>query len=120
MRSLFSVTLYLSTANDWNSFSEGVLECIDGGLDVFGASVKSVVYWGLEHEYGMKRTDVLAKPEIFCGFLKEIFGVGSKIVESWIVNKLKVRYQVADLQGEELYKAIPLIMIRLRHGNRTK
>ena len=120
MKGLDSVRRYLNEGNDRDALPQGILECIDGGLNVFGASVKNVVYWGLEHEYGMKRMDVLTKPETFCSFLNEIFGAGSKIVESWIVKKLISKFEITDFHEDQLSKAITLIMSRYRQSERAK
>ncbi len=120
LRGLDSGRLYLNAGNDREILPEGILECIDEGLVVFGASVKNVIYWGLEHEYGMKRMDVLTRPEIFCSFLKEIFGAGSKIVEGWIVKKLASKFGIADFRDEELLKAITMTMSIYRQSERAK
>lgn len=105
---------YLSAEKGPDFLSQGILECIDKALDVFGASVRQVVYWGLEHEYGMKKTDVPTRPDVLCRHLEEIFGAGSEIVERSILRTLGVRFRIANLEQHNLVRAIQLIREELR------
>ena len=70
----------MNTEADRTITVQKILACIDKALDVFGTSVKAVIYWGLEHKYHTKKTEVATNPELFCNHIKDIFGTGSDIV----------------------------------------
>jgi hypothetical protein len=65
-----------------------ILECIDAGLDVFGSSVKKVIYWRFHTIYNQDRKDILRKPELFSDCLREFFGERAFHVEASIVTAI--------------------------------
>lgn len=99
----------MSVERDPVILMQKILDSIEKGLDVFGKSVKAAIYWGLEHEYHMKREEVATNPEPFCHHMKQIFGAGSELVELRIVNELRKQFSADDLDGHDLTKAINLI-----------
>ena len=67
---------------------ERILECIDRGLDVFGSSVKTVMYWRFRTIYNQERRDIVRKPELFSECLRTFFGERAFYVESSIVGAI--------------------------------
>ena len=99
----------MSTERNRGDPTQTILDCIDKGLDVFGASVKTVVYWGFEHDYGMEKRDVVTKPELFCNHMRDIFGQGSEIVERRIGHELRKAFGLEDVDKYDLTLAIKMI-----------
>jgi hypothetical protein len=62
-----------------------VLACLDRALDVYGKSVKQVVYWNLETMFGVKKESIPNNPGEFVETLDKIFGSGATIVKKTIL-----------------------------------
>ena len=77
--------------------SEAFLSCIDRALEVFGSSVKSVVYFRFQEEHGLKREDIGSKPELFVQTIDKFFGVGSHLVKSSIEKEIRSALASYDL-----------------------
>lgn len=56
------------------SFKEALIEAVDEGLLILGESGREVVYFHLQHSYGLKKENIPENPEIFMGCLRKIFG----------------------------------------------
>ena len=67
---------------------EKILTCVDKGLNHLGESVKHVIYWHLEHRFGIKREKIPDRPEEFVRGLKAIYGAGANIIEKGIVREI--------------------------------
>jgi len=55
-------------------FRKLLLNSVDEGLDVLGASAKHAIYYTLKKKYGVSREDIALKPEKFSLALRSIFG----------------------------------------------
>ena len=67
---------------------EKILECIDAGIDVFGSTVKQVIYFRLKTLNSQDRKDIIKKPEIFSECLRGFFGERAFLVEHAIVASI--------------------------------
>jgi hypothetical protein len=70
---------------------------VDRALDIFGTSVKSVVYFRFFQEHKLRREDVASNPEAFVSTIKGFFGSGASKVESEIVRELRGALGSIDL-----------------------
>jgi hypothetical protein len=76
---------------------EKILECIDMGLDVFGKSVKPVIYWRLKTLSNLERKDIVRKPEVFAECLRTFFGERAFHVEAAIVASIMDTFHLPDV-----------------------
>jgi hypothetical protein len=84
-----------------------ILECVDRGLDVFGTSVKAVVYWRFQTVYNQERKDILHKPEKFSECLRTFFGERAFSVEAAIVAAINEQLRPNNLKlSDSLTRAI--------------
>jgi len=96
-----SVTVYA------NYSEEKILESIDKGLDVFGTSVKSVVYYRFKTISNLEREDIARKPEQFSECLRSFFGQRAFNVEAAIVESLLETFHLTDVrQSDSATRAI--------------
>jgi hypothetical protein len=90
-----------------NFSEEGLLECIDKGFDVFGQSVKNVVYFRFSKIYNSERKDILIKPELFTESLQTFFGERAFHVEQVIVATIVDRFHLRNVTySDSLTRAI--------------
>lgn len=71
-----------------------ILQAIDRGLDVFGTSVRQSIYFHLEKECGIDRSEILSNPEKLERGLEVLFGSGTQIVLMHIVRKINSEFGV--------------------------
>jgi hypothetical protein len=84
-----------------------ILECIDQGIDTFGESVKTVVYWRFKTVYNSERKDVPRRPDLFSESLRAFFGERSFYVERSIVSVLIDTFHLEDVEiSDSLTRAI--------------
>jgi hypothetical protein len=81
-----------------NYGEEKILECVDEGLDVFGSSVKNVIYWRFRTVYNCERDDITKRPELFSECLRSFFGERAFNVEASIVGAIMANLHVPALQ----------------------
>lgn len=62
------------------------MSCIDSAMDVFGDSVKYVIYWNLEKEFGVKKEQIAQKPGKLAATIDKIFGSGGETVKKTIMK----------------------------------
>lgn len=78
------------------SFKEALIEAVDEGLLMLGESGRDVVYFHLQHSYGLRKENIPENPEIFTECLRKIFGLGAQVIEKSIVKvlcrKLEIEY----------------------------
>src|ERR1700731_230880 len=86
-----SVTIYA------NYSKEKILECIDAGIDVFGNSVKNVIYFRFKTLYNLDRKDIVRKPEVFSECLRSFFGERAFNVEAAIVASILGSFHLSDV-----------------------
>lgn len=74
-----------------------ILACVDSGLDVFGSSVKNVIYWRLKTLSNLDRKDIVRKPEAFTECLRTFFGERAFNVEAAIVASILGTFHLTDV-----------------------
>ena len=93
---------------------EKILECIDRGLDTFGANVRMVLYWKMEKDLNLRREDIPEKPETFTKSIENLFGAGSRIVERTLIKQLKQSSGIKSLPSDNLADTITELRKRLQ------
>ncbi len=76
---------------------EKILACVDEGIDVFGKTVKNVIYFRLKTLHNLDRKDIVRKPEIFSECLGGFFGERSFFVEQAIVASILGTFHLTDV-----------------------
>jgi len=69
-------------------WEEQLLKSIEKALDVYGPTIKVVLYHVLETQYHLKRGDIPTHVEMFVKALNSFFGVGAGRVEISIFREL--------------------------------
>ena len=86
---------------------EKVLQSIDSGMDVFGTTVKTVVYFRMKSLYHLERGDILQNPEAFAECIENFFGAKAVHVEKAIVSSLMLKLLLPEIHlGDHLPNAI--------------
>ena len=80
---------------------EEILQCIDSGLDVFGTTVKNVIYFRFKTILNLERTDIVRKPEAFSESLRSFFGERAFNVEAAIVASIIGRFHLTELNPSD-------------------
>jgi hypothetical protein len=88
-----------------------VLEALDEGLkSILGESGKKIVYFHLQNSHGLRREEILEKPELLNECLNMLFGYGAKVIENAILKtlsfKLKIKYKEKNVKFAEYIKDI--------------
>lgn len=92
-----------------------ILECIDSGLDSFGAPVRIVLYWRMQKEFGLTREDITLKPDTFARAIESMFGIGTQRVEQILMNEMRRRLGLEHLASKDLVGAISEVRNLLSH-----
>ena len=80
------------------NFSEDkLLACIDSGIDVFGNTVKNVIYFRFKTLFNLERRDIIRKPEVFSECLRAFFGDRAFNVETAIVASIMGSFPLPDV-----------------------
>jgi len=107
----FLLELYSMTAE--SMVEHKILRCIDDGLQTLGDSSKKAIYYYLKKNFRLKRKQIPQKPEKFCRGLTLMFGEeGAGIIEKWIIEKLKMSFNLKHGSKITLAKAIDKIKAR--------
>ncbi len=70
------------------TFNQRLLECIDKGFDIFGLTVKQIVFWELKTISNLGKKEIPGRPKEFVEALHRFFGAGSGPVEKSIVREI--------------------------------
>jgi len=90
-----------------------ILQCVDDSLQALGDSGKKAIYYHLKKNFRLKRKEIPKKPEIFCRGLALIFGEeGADIIEKWIIEKLRMSFDLKQRSKMTFAKAIDMIKAR--------
>ncbi len=90
-----------------NEGEEKLLQCIDRGIDVFGDSVKSVIYYRFSTIYNSSRKEIPLKPQLFCESLRSFFGERSFSVEQSIVASIVDNFHLQEVTyADSLTRAV--------------
>jgi hypothetical protein len=71
-----------------NEFGRVFLEAVDEGLSLLGGSAKDSIYHHLEKSFGLRKEEILDKPEVLSDCLRKIFGAGASVIEKSILRSL--------------------------------
>lgn len=67
---------------------EIVAICIDECLDNIGRGFKSIFYWSLENRAGVRRDEIVSKPEKFAMYIDTMFPLNAAVVKEEIKENL--------------------------------
>lgn len=80
-----------------------LFEAIDEGLKaVVGESGKEAVYYHFQNFHGLEKKGIPGNPEVFIEFLSEFFGLGAKVIENTIFEKLCLKLGIKHEEVENL------------------
>lgn len=72
-----------------SNISEKIIQCVDEGLQVLGESATHAIYFYLERNFQLKKTEIPEKPENFFKAITSLFGEdGAKLIEKTILQKM--------------------------------
>jgi hypothetical protein len=75
--------------------NEKIIQCTDESLQVFGESVKHAIYFYLERDFQLKKTEIPENPATFCKAITSLFGEdGAKSIEESILQKMKLCFKL--------------------------
>lgn len=80
-------------------FQKILLEAVDGAFSSLGESARQAIYFHLETEFKMPRSEIPDRLEDFERGLEKIFGIGTRFLEILIMKKL---YQTIQPKGKIL------------------
>ena len=83
-----------------------LLRLIEKALDRYGSSVKTVLFFQLQKEYGLRREEIPSKLQTFVNGLEMFFGAGSHRVEDSIREELKQFTGIQNLESMNLVSAL--------------
>ena len=85
----------MSSDAEASKVKEKIIQCVDEGLQVFGESVKHVIYFYLERYFQLKKTEIPENPETFCNAINSLFGEnGAKLIEKSILQKMELCFKL--------------------------
>lgn len=87
----------MSSVISENFSEDAILRCIDAGIDVFGTTVKNVIYWRFKTLFNLERRDILRKPEAFAECLRGFFGERAFNIEQAIVASILGKFPMTDV-----------------------
>lgn len=78
---------------------------MDHALLQLGKSIRYVIYWYLNKEFGMKKEEIPKRPEEFVKALETVFGSGAKVIERLMIDAIAEEFRL-NLQVESLEEAV--------------
>jgi len=94
-----------------------IMQCVDDGLEVLGDGGKKAVYYYLEKNFGLKREEIPKKPEMFRKGLNFMFGEeGTDLIEKWIVEKLRISFNLKPQFKITLAEAVAMIKAQAKES----
>jgi hypothetical protein len=76
---------------------EDILLCVDAGIDVFGGTVKNVIYFRFRTLFNLERHDIVRKPDAFSECLRGFFGTRAFNVEASIVAAIIGKFHLTEV-----------------------
>ena len=105
--------LEVSSMTAESALEKKIMQCVDDGLEVLGDGGKKAIYYYLEKNLRLKQEEIPKKPKIFCRGLTLMFGgEGAGIIEKWIIEKLKMSFDLKQQSKITFAKAIDTIKAR--------
>lgn len=96
----------MTLVDDVSDVQTKIMECVDAGLKKLGPNVNQVIYFHLESKFGVKKEEILNRPEAFSKALHSIFGRGAKEIERLIVQKIQEKFKLHLKSKTSLIEAI--------------
>ena len=78
----------LSRNDERKKFEAVLLEAVDDAFSTLGESVKTSIYFHLEHKFIIPKQDIPYRIDDFSDALERIFGMAAKYLEILIMKKL--------------------------------
>lgn len=94
---------------------EIIATSVDKSLDAMGRGFRSIFYWSLENRVGMKRNELISKPEEFALYLDRMFPSGASLLKEEISDQICKDLGI-DRRGDEMVK----LMKRLAASERGR
>jgi len=88
------------------------VNCLERAFSKFGQSVFTVVYWKFHFNTNLTKEDIVKRPDLFSGTIKEIFQEGSQVIERSIISELKYEFNLPDRNYKDLEDVVNSIRIR--------
>lgn len=82
---------------------ELVAASVDKSLDAMGRGFRSIFYWSLENRVGVKRNELVSKPEIFALYLDRMFPSGAPQIKDEISDQI-CRDLGIERNGDDMVK----------------
>ncbi len=92
------------------------LRYLDEALDIYGSSVKQLVYWKFEKTHHLSRNEIYAHPEQFVETIRIIFGTGMSSIEKDMVRKIERDSGLTNLDTDNLVDALRQLKSALSIG----
>jgi hypothetical protein len=72
-----------------------ISECVNKALKILGENVNKSVYYSLEEDFNLEKSEIPKKPELFEKALTTIFGEeGEKTIEKLILVEIRNAFQL--------------------------
>ena len=85
--------------------------CIDAAFRELGSSVADALYFYLENNFGLKKSEIPTHIETFSEALHSIFGEGAKLIEKLCIKKLQQEFRIEIVEEEiGLANAVKIII----------
>ena len=90
------------------SFDEILLEAVEEGLMELGESSRAIVYFYVERNFSLKKTEIPKRLEDFSTAIRRIFGLGGIVMEELILKRLceKLNVNYESVKDNEFHVAI--------------
>ena len=89
--------------------TEKILDGVDRGFEIYGKNVKEIFYNQMEESIGIRRSDILNKPDLFERALLQFFTVGKTIVDRTIGKQILHEFKLPEVAGLNFRTAIEIV-----------
>lgn len=83
-----------------------IVDCIERGLNHYGATMTRVVFWNFEKKFGLQKADISKYPEKFVLSIEGMFAGGAPNVEKSIIQEMKSSITHCELDDSNLVTAL--------------
>jgi hypothetical protein len=93
-----------------------IVECVDSALQKFGESVKTSIYYYLEKDFNLGKSEIPRNPEAFENALTAIFGEqGGKVIKELILAEIKNNFKLKREPDLTFNKIVAMIRSSSKH-----
>lgn len=99
----------LEVAKSGHSYETFITEAVDAGLSLLGESGKKAIYYYLEKDYDIKKSNMASKVPDFSNALDKTFGMGSKFLKVIIMKEFYGKMGVSapeQLEGSKFVEVL--------------